>query len=105
MTKRVGAHLVEDITNNLRQREDGWSNASLVDRGAFDNAYARLARAGYELEPVDAAWHGFERARRTYAERLDALAGYFATPATSWDGHPKLGTSAVHQEREEPAQA
>lgn len=108
ITKRVGAHLVEDITNNLRQREDGWTNRSLVDRAAFDSAYARLGRAGYELEPIGTAWHGFERARATYAERLDALADYFATPATSWDGHRKTSSSAVHREREsseEPAQA
>jgi Ion channel len=92
ITKRVGAHLVEDITNNFGLAGDG----SAVDREQFQQVFARLERAGYELEPEQAAWHRFERARGSYAGRLEALAAYWATPATLWDGPKKVGVSPVH---------
>jgi hypothetical protein len=92
ITKRVGAHLVEDITNIFGLAGDG----SAVDREQFQQVYGRLERAGYELEPEQEAWHRFERARGSYAGRLEALAEYWATPATLWDGPKKVGASAVH---------
>jgi hypothetical protein len=95
LTKRVGAHLVEDISNNLHLVGDGAS----VDQTAFDEVYRRLEQAGYELETEDDAWRSFERARRTYAGRLEALAAYWATPAPLWVGQRKMGASAVHEQR------
>lgn len=92
ITKRVGDHLVEDITNNFHLSGGG----SAVDREQFQQVYGRLERAGYELEPEREAWHRFERARGSYAGRLEALAEYWATPATLWDGPKKVGESAVH---------
>jgi voltage-gated potassium channel Kch len=92
ITKRVGAHLVEDISNNLGLAGDG----SSVGREEFGEVYRRLVAAGYTLEPEDAAFGHFERARRTYAGRLTALAGYWATPTTVWIGQPKVGASATH---------
>jgi hypothetical protein len=81
LTKRVGAHFVEDIGNFLGLRaRDG----SSVDRAAFDDAYARLAAAGYALEEPDTAWAGFMRARSSYAARLGVLADYWAVSATRW---------------------
>lgn len=94
ITKRVGAHLVEDITNIFGLAGDG----SAVDREQFQQVYGRLERAGYELEPERDAWHRFERARGSYAGRLEALADYWATPATLWDGPKKVGESAVHSQ-------
>jgi hypothetical protein len=96
LTKRGGAHLVEDIGNIFGLQ----GNGSVVDRGEFDEAYARLSRAGYELEETDRAWRNFERSRRTYAGRLEALAAYWATPATVWIGEKARAESVVHRPTE-----
>ncbi len=80
ITKRVGAHLVEDISNYLGLAGDG----AAVDREQFAAVHARLAHAGYDLEPETEAWHAFEAARGSYAGRLIALAEYLATPAPVW---------------------
>lgn len=93
MLLRVGAHLVEDISSYIGQAGDGVP----VDRADFAAVHERLARAGYTLEPVDRAWRAFERVRRTYAGRLDALARYWATPAPSWAGHRAPSGSAIHE--------
>jgi hypothetical protein len=93
ITKRVGAHLVEDISNNLRLSGDG----SAVDQEQFAEVYRRLGEAGYDLEPEEAAWRSFEHARGTYAARLEALANYWATPATEWVGERRPSKSAVHR--------
>jgi hypothetical protein len=57
-----------------------------LDRSAFDAACDRLEEAGYALEARNDAWPAFEAARATYATRLEAMAMYWATPATSWLG-------------------
>jgi ion channel len=91
--KRVGTHLVEDIYNlGLRAGEP-----TRLDRSAFDAAYDRLAEVGYILEPRDRAWPTFEAARATYAERLEAMATYWATPAASWLGDPVALRQSLHQ--------
>jgi hypothetical protein len=92
ITVRVGAHLVEDISNNLRLAGDG----SGVDEMQFAEVYERLAKAGYELEPQAEAWRAFARARASYAGRLQALADFWATPATVWVGERVVSGSAVH---------
>lgn len=89
---RVGAHLVEDISNYIRQAGEG----STVAREDFESVHARLAAAGYELEPLERSWRDFERVRRTYASRLEALADYWATPAPSWGGSKVSATSPAH---------
>lgn len=95
ITKRVGAHLVEDISNIIGLTGDG----SAVDREAFGPVYERLAAAGYQLVSEDDAWHSFEKARGTYAGRLEAIAEYWATPATLWVGQSKGTWSTVHEAR------
>ena len=90
---RVGAHLVEDISNYIAQVGDG----SAVELDDFTAVHERLARAGYDLEPLERSWRAFERVRRTYAGRLDALADYWATPAPSWGGTRAPGVSAAHE--------
>jgi hypothetical protein len=92
ITKRVGTHLVEDISNNLRLVGDG----SGVDEAQFAEVYRRLGDAGYELEPEAEAWRAFARARSSYAGRLQALADYWATPATEWVGQRMVSGSPVH---------
>jgi hypothetical protein len=92
LTKRGGAHLVEDISNSVGLKGDG----SGVDREQFVAAYERLAAAGYAVADVDQAWHAFERARSTYAGRLDAMAAYWATPATAWIARPAGSPTTLH---------
>ncbi|HYN70261.1 MAG TPA: hypothetical protein VEX41_08625, partial [Candidatus Eisenbacteria bacterium] len=82
LAKRVGSHLVEDLSN-LGFRAGA---AEPLDRLDFEVAYDRLARAGYSLEPADRAWPAFEAARMTYATQLEEMATYWETPATSWLG-------------------
>ncbi len=82
LLKRVGTHLVEDIYNLGFRGGDSMT----IDRAAFDAACDRLETAGYRLEPRDRAWPAFESARATYAARLEGMAFYWATPATSWLG-------------------
>jgi Ion channel len=82
LAKKMGAHLVEDITN-LGFRAEGSDG---VDRDSFDAVYGRLAAAGYQLVPSDEAWPAFSRARSSYAERLEAMAAYWAVPAAAWFG-------------------
>jgi hypothetical protein len=92
LVKRVGTHLVEDIYNlGFRAGEP-----TSLDRSAFDAACDRLAEAGYSLEPRDPAWEAFEAARATYAQRLEAMATYWATPATQWLGDPVTLRQPLH---------
>jgi len=91
--KRVGAHLVEDIFNLGFRAADGGD----LDRSDFEAACARLRDAGYELADGDHVWPAFEAARATYAPRLEAMAAYWATPATSWLGDPVALRLPVHQ--------
>ena len=93
VTKRAGAHLVEDITNILQLPSDGLG----VDEASFAAAYERLAAAGFELEPEPAAWRAFDHARQSYAGRLEALAMYWATPATIWVGQQVVGRPLLHE--------
>ncbi len=91
--KRVGAHMVEDIFNlGFRTGEP-----TTLDRSAFDAACDRLEAAGYKLEPRDVAWPAFEAARATYAPRLEAMASYWATPATQWLGDQVALRVPLHQ--------
>jgi hypothetical protein len=90
--KRVGAHMVEDISNlGFRLGEP-----TSLDRSAFDAACDRLEEAGYLLEPRALAWPAFEAARATYATRLEGMATYWATPASSWLGDPVALRSPLH---------
>jgi hypothetical protein len=96
ITKRVGAHLVEDISNNLRTNLRLAGDGSGVDEMQFAEVYRRLGDAGYELEPEAEAWRAFARARASYAGRLQALADWWATPATEWVGRRAESGSPVH---------
>jgi hypothetical protein len=91
--KRVGTHLVEDIYNLGFRIGDGPG----LDRTDFEAACYRLRQAGYRLVPDDEAWPRFEAARGTYARRLEAMARYWATPATSWLGDPVELRLPLHQ--------
>ncbi|HXI82245.1 MAG TPA: potassium channel family protein [Verrucomicrobiae bacterium] len=91
--KRVGAHLVEDIYNlGFRAGEPTGLN-----RADFEAACSRLRAAGYTLATTDDAWPHFEAARATYAQRLEAMATYWATPAASWLGDPVALRAPLHR--------
>ena len=92
LVKRVGTHLVEDIYNLGFHR----GSATPLDRSSFDAACDRLEEAGYTLEPRDVAWPAFEASRATYASRLEAIADYWATPASSWLGDPVMLRTPLH---------
>jgi hypothetical protein len=98
LVKRVGSHLVEDITN-LGFRSGGSIG---IDRPAFDTVYTRLLDAGYHLMPADEAWEAFSDARAAYAPGLEAMATYWAVPSTSWFGGREPLRSPTH-ERRDPA--
>ncbi len=90
--KRVGTHLVEDIYNfGFRT-----GMPASLQRADYEAACDRLREAGYRLEPIEQAWPAFEMARATYALRLEAMATYWATPATSWLGDPIALRAPLH---------
>jgi hypothetical protein len=93
MMLRVGAHLVEDISNYLGLAGEG----SGVDPADFAAVHDRLERAGYAMEPLERSARAFERTRRTYVGRLEALAAYWATPAQSWGGRHVMAGVASHE--------
>ena len=92
--KRMGAHLVEDISNLGFQH----GTPTPLDRSAFDAACDRLEGSGYTLVARDLAWPAFEAARATYSSRLEAMASYWATPAAQWLGDPVTLRQPVHQD-------
>lgn len=93
LTIRSGAHLVEDIGNVLGLHGDG----SRVGQAEFLEAYERLRAAGYRLGDPAQSWRRFARGRATYAGRLEALATYWATPATAWIGDRAPAGSVTHR--------
>lgn len=90
--KRIGTHMVEDIHYLGFQA----GTPTTLDRADFDAACDRLEQVGYTLEARDTAWPAFEAARATYAPRLEAMARYWATPATSWLGDPVRLRAPLH---------
>ncbi len=94
LVKRVGTHLVEDISN-LGFATEGSGGG--LDRADFEAACDRLEAAGYCLAPRDEAWPAFEMARSTYADRLEGMAAYWATPASQWLGDPVELRQPLHE--------
>jgi hypothetical protein len=90
--KRVGTHLVEDIYN-LGFR---LPTSTSLEQADFDAACARLTEAGYRLGDPKRSWPAFEAARATYALRLEAMAAYWATPASQWLGDATLLHQPLH---------
>jgi ion channel len=83
LSRAVGGHCLEDLTDYFRlpvQVEVG------LERVEFDEACARLLRAGYRLHDRDEAWDAFSRHRAEYAGRVNALARHWATPPAQWIG-------------------
>jgi hypothetical protein len=92
LVRRVGAHLVEDMSNLGFHGGDH----EPLGRDQFELVCARLAAVGYELEPIDEAWPRFEAARSQYVERLEGMAAYWEVASTSWLGSMDELRSVVH---------
>jgi hypothetical protein len=83
MGRAVGGHCIEDLV--LYFDLDGERYVG-VELDEFRQARERLARAGYALRPEAEAWEAFQRLRAEYAGRVNALAGYWASPPAQWIG-------------------
>jgi hypothetical protein len=80
----MGAHLVEDISNQFNLPHNGDIG---VEREEFEDARERLAAAGYTLrDDADIAWAKFTKMRGVYSSRLNAMAHAWATPPALWIG-------------------
>jgi hypothetical protein len=94
LCRRVGAHLVEDLSNlGFREGSGVW-----LTRADFDVVCGRLERSGYRLAPRDDAWGRFEASRLAYAPRLEAMARYWDVAASSWLGTMEELRSLAHPE-------
>lgn len=87
----LGCHAVIDLSHWFRfrlphQNVEAAALLAGVERMEFEMARQRLARAGFELREVEAAWHDFTQKRAVYASALNSLARHFATPPAQWIG-------------------
>lgn len=80
---KVGDHFVEDVRSNLGV--DPHPMAS-VERFEFDEAAARLQRAGYTLRDLDKAWEEFHRLRAGYGGWLNVVSRALEVPPAPWIG-------------------
>lgn len=80
---KLGDHLITDMARNL-----GFAIEHIpgVEREEFDEAAARLRRAGYALRERDAAWEQFAELRSHYAGWLNRVSGNLAAPVAPWIG-------------------
>src|SRR6202048_4880544 len=79
----VGNHLVEDLARYFRYlRREG----QIVEREEYDQAWARLKKAGYNCRGKEGGWEAFARLRSKYASPLNQLAGQLAIIPAQWIG-------------------
>jgi Ion channel len=93
---RVGNHLVEDLSWYFRRwtpRDD----TPVIERFEFDQAWARLKKAGYRCKPADEAWTTFAKFRSNYASPINGLARGLAIIPAEWIGDRSY---LPHRERE-----
>jgi len=79
----VGNHLVEDLAWYFRYTS---TKEPLVDRDEFNEAVARLKKAGYKCKPLDEAWTSFSHYRGKYASQLIQMADRLAIVPAQWIG-------------------
>jgi Ion channel len=93
---RVGNHLVDDLSWYFRRwtpRDD----TPVIERFEFDQAWARLHKAGYHCKPAEEAWPTFARLRSNYASPINGLARALAIIPAEWIGDRSY---LPHRERE-----
>jgi hypothetical protein len=80
---KVGDHFVQDVRQNLGIDPNPTAE---VERFEFDEAAARLQRAGYTLRDLDKGWEEFRRLRAGYGGWLNLVARALETPPAPWIG-------------------
>ena len=83
LSRAVAGHCIEDLVHYFDLPDE--SDVG-VERSEFDEACARLQRAGFKLRDPDLAWANFSRLRLEYAGRVNVLARHWATPPAQWIG-------------------
>lgn len=98
----VGNHLVEDLTWVLRLKP---ATDAIVEREEFDQAIARLKKAGYQVKDGD-IWKQFVELRSRYASTLNQVAHLLAVPTAEWVGDrtylPHRQSRALRPRRRKP---
>ena len=83
LARAVGGHCIEDLVLYFRLPDEHQTGVEIEE---FREARARLERAGWRLRPEAESWVAFQRLRSEYAGRINALAGYWASPPAQWIG-------------------
>ena len=83
LARAVGGHCIEDLVLYFRLPDQRLVGVEIEE---FREARARLERAGWRLRPEPESWAAFQRLRSEYAGRINALAGYWASPPAQWIG-------------------
>jgi len=79
---KVGTHFVADMRPlSVRRR-----TVVGVEREEFDEACARLERAGYQLHSPDKAWADFSMLRSKYGAWLNQTTKGLGVPPAPWIG-------------------
>jgi hypothetical protein len=84
----IGCHALIDLTHAriARRHFDPANKLPGIERAEFETACHTLAFVGYPTVCSDASWQAFSERRAVYAERLNLLARFFASPPTQWIG-------------------
>ena len=79
----VGNHLVEDLSWYFRFTS---TKDPMVDRDEFEQAVARLRKAGFRVKSMDEAWTKFQHLRGKYASQMNQMAHRLAIIPAEWIG-------------------
>ncbi len=79
----VGNHLVEDLSWYFRFTS---TKDPLVDRDEFEQAVARLRKAGFRVKSVEEAYTKFQHLRGKYASQMNQMAHRLAIIPAEWIG-------------------
>jgi len=80
---KVGSHFVADMRLYFRYKTESVPG---VEREEFEEACARLRRAGYRLHDMDIAWARFSELRTTYGGWLNEVTKALSVPPAPWIG-------------------
>lgn len=80
---KVGAHFVADMRDHFRLVGEPVAG---LEREEFDEACARLERAGYQLHSPDKAWADFSMLRSKYGRWLNETTKGLSVPPAPWMG-------------------
>jgi hypothetical protein len=83
LTLTIGNHLIEDMAWNFRYSAEHYVG---VEKSEFEEAVARLRKAGYTCKDIDKAWEHFSKIRLKYAYALNEMARRFAIIPATWIG-------------------